>query len=258
MPSMTEQRDPNPAAGIVDLVIPARNEASNIPALLAALPRESLRHVVIADNGSTDDTAALARAGGAVVVSEPQPGYGAACLAALAWIAQQPTPPGVVAFLDADLADDPAQLPAVCAPLLADEADLVIGCRPRFAQPGALTPVQRFGNALSCTLIRWLTGVRFHDLGPLRAMRYARLVELAMADRTWGWTVEMQYKAAAGRLRCVELDVPYRRRRAGKSKISGNLLGSWRAGWKILATLAHLRLTYRPPKRDALGNEAQA
>jgi glycosyltransferase involved in cell wall biosynthesis len=226
----------------VDLIIPARNEAPNLAAVLAAVPRDVIRRVIVADNGSTDDTAAVARAGGAVVVHEPRRGYGSACLAGLGAIeSDSATPrPQAVAFLDADLADDPARLRDIVAPILRGQADLVIGSRPRLAQPGALTPVQRFGNALSCTLIRLCTGVRYSDLGPLRAVRYTELVALAMADTTWGWTVEMQYKAAARRLRVREIDVPYHPRRAGVSKISGSLVGSAKAGYKILTTIAKL------------------
>ena len=225
---------------IVDLVVPARNEQDNISALLAAVPRDFLRHIVVADNGSTDQTALLARQAGAVVVHEPQLGYGAACLAGLAWLAQQETPPDAVAFIDADLADDPAGLPRLCEPILNNTTDLVIGSRVRLANKGALTTPQRIGSLLACGLIRLITGTRFTDLGPMRAVRWSSLQELNMADQTWGWTVEMQFKAATHGLRTTEQDVPYRPRRAGTSKISGSISGSVRAGWKIIATLAVL------------------
>ncbi len=226
--------------GAVDLIIPARNEQENIPALLAALPWPRLRHVIVADNGSTDQTAHLAQQGGATVVYEPQRGYGAACLAGLAWVAAQRRPPDIVAFIDADLADDPAQLARLCQPIAAGQADMVVGSRRRLAQPGALTLPQCVGNTLACAMIRMTTGQRFTDLGPMRAARWSSFVGLAMSDRTWGWTVEMQYKAAASGLRVIELDVPYRPRRAGTSKISGSLVGSVRAGWKILITIGKL------------------
>ncbi len=224
----------------VDLVIPARNEEDNIPALLGALPWDFVRYVVVADNGSTDRTAELARDGGAVVVHEAQRGYGAACLACLAWLDGRETPPDVVAFIDADLADDPACLAGLCGPILDGRADLVIGSRVRLAQKGALTPPQRIGSLIASGLIRLITGRRFTDLGPMRAIRWSSLQSLKMADRTWGWTVEMQFKAAAHGLRTAELDVPYRPRRAGVSKISGSVIGSLRAGWKIIVTLAVL------------------
>jgi glycosyltransferase involved in cell wall biosynthesis len=238
----------------IDLIIPARNEEQNIPALLAAIPREQFRHIIIVDNGSTDSTAQLAHEGGAVVVREDQRGYGAACLAGLRWIDEQANAqtrrslkqadddglPDIVAFLDADLADDPALLPQVCQPIIDAQADMVIASRPRHAEPGSLTMTQRVGNAVSCRMIRMLTGVRYTDLGPMRAVRWSSLERMAMADRTWGWTVEMQYKAASLKLRTREIDTPYRRRHAGRSKISGSLVGSAKAGWKIMTTILHL------------------
>ncbi len=225
---------------VVDLVIPALNEEANVLALLAAVPRRCLRHVVLADNGSTDHTAERARAGGAVVVHEPRRGYGSACLAGLRWIADQGQPPHIVAFLDADLADDPTLLPSLLEPIATDRADLVIASRLKHAEPGALTTPQRLCNTLSCAAIRLATGCRVTDLGPMRAIRWASLQQLHMQDTTWGWTVEMQFKAAAYGLRVTQIDAPYRRRHAGKSKISRSLTGSVRAGCKITTTLARL------------------
>jgi len=227
---------------LIDLVIPARNEETNIGVLLDAVPRGVFRQVVVADNGSTDRTAELAREHGAVVVHETQPGYGAACLAGLKWIGEQDAAPLAVAFLDADLSDDPAELPGLCRPILADEADLVIGSRARHAEPGALDPHQRFGNWLACVLIRWTAGKRYSDLGPMRVIRWQALEDLRMQDRTWGWTVEMQFKAARQNLRVVEIDVPYRQRHSGTSKISGSIVGSFKAGTKILSTIFRLWL----------------
>jgi glycosyltransferase involved in cell wall biosynthesis len=242
---------------LTDLVIPARNEAENLPALVAAVDgvrgAARLRRVVLADNGSTDDTAALARAGGFEVVHEAQPGYGAACLAALNHLTDDP--PDAVAFLDADLADDPAQLPALLRPIAEGRADLSLGQRQALAEPGALDPHQRFGNRLAVTLLRVITGHAYRDLGPMRAVRWRSLERMAMADRTWGWTVEMQYKAARYGLRIAERDVPYRKRHAGQSKISGSLVGSFRAGTKIISTLATLWWT--TPRRAALPEVAQ-
>ena len=231
----------------VDLIVPARNEEDNVPALFKALPGHLFRHIILVDNGSTDRTAELARSCGAVVISEPQRGYGSACLAGLTWIAQQasqsgaePISQGAVAFLDADLADDPASLPRLIEPVLAGKADMAIGIRPALAQPGALDPHQRFGNALACCLMWPMVGRRFQDLGPMRVVSWKSLQGLAMRDRTWGWIVEMNFKAARQGLAIVEIDVPYRKRHAGKSKISGSLVGSARAGVKILTTLAQL------------------
>lgn len=227
---------------LVDLVIPARNEAENMPALIAAIDaaraEAGLRRVVLADNGSTDATALLAREGGFEVVHEAQPGYGAACLAGLKHL--EADPPDLVAFLDADLADDPAQLVRLIEPIVRGSADLALGQRQKFAEPGALDPHQRFGNWLAVTLLRIITGHGYRDLGPMRVVRWRSLEKLAMADRTWGWTIEMQYKAVRYGLRLAEIDVPYRKRHAGKSKISGSLVGSFRAGTKIISTLAYL------------------
>lgn len=233
----------------IDLIIPARNEAENMPALIAAIDavrhEARLRRVVLCDNGSTDDTAGLARAGGFEVIYEAQPGYGAACLAGLAHL--RADPPDMVAFLDADLADDPGQLARLIEPIARGGADLSLGQRQKLAEPGALDPHQRFGNLMAVTLLRAITGHGYRDLGPMRVIRWRSLQQLTMVDRTWGWTIEMQYKAARHGLRIAEFDVPYRKRHAGKSKISGSLGGSFRAGTKIIATLATLWWT--TPKR---------
>ena len=226
-------------------MIPARDEAQALPGVLAALPRAGegwrLRRVVVVDNGSRDATAAVARAAGAEVVAEPRPGYGAACLAGLAALAA--APPDVVAFLDADDSDDPRELPLVLAPLLAGAAELAIGARVAAGrEPGALTPPQAFGNRLAAALLRLAFGVRVTDLGPFRAARWPALAALRMRDRDFGWTVEMQARAFAARQRVVEVPVSCRRRRLGRSKISGTVRGVLAAGAKILFTIARVRL----------------
>ena len=244
----------------VDLIIPAKNEAVNIPAVAEALApllaEGTLRGVVLADNGSTDDTAALAAAAGFTVVHEPRAGYGRACLAGLA--ALEADPPGAVAFLDADLADDPAELPRLIAPLASGEADLALGSRRARAEPGALDPHQVFGNRLACGLMRLGCGRAYRDMGPLRVITWPALERLDMRDPTWGWTMEMQWKAATRGLRVRELEVAYRKRRAGRSKISGSLVGSARAGTKILAMAAALRRAERKPASPARGAPEQA
>ncbi len=195
---------------------------------------------MVVDNGSTDGTAAVARAAGATVVREPRRGYGAACLAGLAHLRERP--PELVAFLDADASDDPAQLPEVLAPLLEGRADLVVGSRVRgVPAPGSLTLPQVLGNRLAVALLVLLFGVRFTDLGPFRAIRWAALERLGMRDRGYGWTVEMQARAARAGLRAVEVPVRYRRR-IGRSKISGTVRGVIGAGAKILLTIARVRL----------------
>ena len=179
----------------VDAVIPALNEAESLGLVLDALPKLLVRRVVVADNGSTDATAEVARGRGAVVVFEPRRGYGAACLKALEALVSDP--PDVVLFLDADRSDDPAEAPAVLAPILEGRADLVVGSRVLgLREPGALSPHARFGNWLATRLIAAFYGARYTDLGPFRAIRYDALVGLGMKDRDFGWTVEMQVKAA--------------------------------------------------------------
>lgn len=217
----------------VGVVIPARDEALALPEVLPRLP-PWLAEVVVADNGSRDETATVAARLGARVVSEPRRGYGAACLAGIAALSPDVD---TVLFMDADAADDPADIPALLAPLAAGEASLVIGSRVAQALPGALTPQQRFGNALACALMRGIWGGRFTDLGPFRAIRREALAKLAMDDTTWGWTVEMQVRALRLGFPVAEVPVRYRPR-IGVSKISGTLVGSARAGMKILWVIA--------------------
>ncbi len=213
----------------VGIVIPAYNEAAALPAVLPAIP-PWITEVIVADNASTDATAKVARGLGARVVAEPRRGYGRACLAGIAALSPEVD---TVLFMDADAADRPEDIARLLAPIQAGEADLVIGARTLGVEPGALTPQQRFGNALACLLIRLIWGVRYTDLGPFRVIQRDALNRLGMRDQTWGWTVEMQVRAARYGLRVVEVPVGYRRR-IGQSKISGTLSGTIRAGWKIL------------------------
>jgi glycosyltransferase involved in cell wall biosynthesis len=219
----------------VDVIIPALNEAASIEAVLRRIPRPPARSVIVVDNGSTDGTGDLARRAGAeVVVREERRGYGSACLAGLRAL---PADGEVVVFLDADASDAPERLPDLVRPILEGRADLVIGSRVRDAAPDALTPQQRVGNAIAAGWLR----ARFHqpatDLGPFRAIRRSSLERLRMEDRTYGWTVEMQIKAARLGLRYAEVPVPYARR-IGQSKISGTVKGTVLAAWKILGLLA--------------------
>jgi glycosyltransferase involved in cell wall biosynthesis len=225
-------------------VIPALNEERSLPLVLADLPRPPVRRVVVADNGSSDGTARVARAAGAVVVDAPRPGYGSACLAGLDWLRRN-DPPEIVVFLDADYSDHPEELPRLVAPILAGDADLVIGSRVLGErEPGALLPQARMGNLVACWLIRWLYGHRYSDLGPFRAIRWPALERLAMRDPDFGWTAEMQVKALRHRLRVAEVPVSYRRR-VGVSKITGTLIGTLRAGHKILWTVLRYGVGWR-------------
>lgn len=221
---------------ITDAVIPALDEADNIGRVVASLAPFGLRRVVVCDNGSRDATAEVARAAGAEVVREPQRGYGAACLAGLARLRRDP--PETVLFLDGDGADDVRRVPDLLGPIEQGWADMVIGSRSLGrAEAGAITPVQRFGNVLSSTLVSLLFDVKFTDLGPFRAIAWPALERLEMADRDFGWTVEMQAKAARRGLRCAEVPVDARVRMAGQSKVSGTVKGSVKAGVKILYTI---------------------
>jgi glycosyltransferase involved in cell wall biosynthesis len=227
---------------IVDVVIPALDESRSLPLVLGDLPRAAVRHVVVADNGSKDDTAAVAREAGCVVVSEPRRGYGSACLAGLAHLAALPRPPDVVVFLDADRSDHADELPLLLAPIASGRADLVVGSRALGArEPGALLPQQRVGNWIATSMIRRLYGTEVTDLGPFRAITWEGLSRLGMADRDYGWTAEMQVKALRRGLRYEEVPVSYRRR-VGRSKIAGTVRGTIGAGVKIVATiLRHAR-----------------
>jgi glycosyltransferase involved in cell wall biosynthesis len=225
---------------VVDVVIPALDERDSLPLVLRDLPRDRVRTVVVVDNGSRDGTGAVAAGLGAIVVHEPRRGYGRACLTGLAHLA--PCPPDVVAFLDADYSDHPDELLRLLAPLEAGRADLVIGSRVLGTRErGALLPQARAGNLVAAFLIRALYGMPVTDLGPFRAIRWESLASLAMADPDFGWTAEMQVKAARRGLRTVEVPVSYRRR-VGVSKITGTVGGTLRAGWKILyIVLRHWR-----------------
>jgi glycosyltransferase involved in cell wall biosynthesis len=195
-----------------------------------------VRRIEVADNGSTDGTARVAREGGAVVVPAPRRGYGSACLAGLDHLRRN-GPPDLVVFVDADYSDHPDELPRLIAPLLTGAADVVIGSRVLGERErGALLPQARAGNLVACWLIRLLYRHRYTDLGPFRAIRWDALERLGMSDPNFGWTAEMQVKALRHGLRVTEVPVSYRRR-VGVSKITGTVTGTLRAGYKILWTV---------------------
>jgi len=235
-PQPIDTPSPDPPQAVpqarIAVVIPALNEQDAIGPVLSAIPGW-VSQVVVADNGSTDATAAVAAKWGAMVVREPRRGYGAACLAGIAALDR----PDIVVFLDGDCSDHPHEMSRLVGPIVRKEADMVIGSRVLGrAEAGALTPQQRLGNALACHLIRLLHGVRYTDLGPFRAIRYSSLRRLSMDDRDYGWTVQMQLRAAQLGLRVMEVPVSYRRR-IGRSKISGTIRGTVAAGSKILYTI---------------------
>ena len=231
----------------VAVVIPAFNEARAIGRVIGDLPAGVVDEVVVVNNASTDETEANARAAGATVVREDRRGYGQACLAGLAHL-RRTGPPDVVAFLDGDYSDHPDELPKLLAPIEAGTADFVLGSRilgvrHGLVEKGAMLPQALVGNRIACGAMRLAWGARFTDLGPFRAIRWEALEALGMEDRTYGWTVEMQIKAAQAGLRSVEVPVHYRRR-IGVSKITGTVSGTVRASAKILWTLA--RYAVRP------------
>lgn len=231
----------------VSVIIPALNEERSLPLVLRDLP--PVGRVIVVDNGSTDATAAVAAEGGAIVVAEPQRGYGAACLRGMVALAEamargEPAP-RVVVFLDGDYSDYPERLPDLAAPILSGEADFVLGSRLLGErEAGAMPPQSLWGNRLACFLMRLLFRASYTDLGPFRAISYESLLALRMVDRNFGWTVEMQIKAVRAGLRTVEIPVAYRRR-IGDSKISGTLWGTVRAGYKILYVIAKYGWTSR-------------
>jgi len=235
----------------VFVVIPALDEEASVGLVLAALPWALLERVVVADNGSRDGTAAVARAAGATVVDAPRRGYGSACLAGLAALGSL-EPDDVVVFLDADFSDHPEELPSLLAPIAQGRAELVIGSRALGeSESGSMLPQQRFGNALATFLIRLAFGHAYTDLGPFRAITGRGLAAIAMVDQNWGWTVEMQVRALQEGLAVTEVPVSYRRR-VGHSKIAGTVKGTLNAGVKILWTIARLRRRgpAQPPLRD--------
>ncbi len=217
----------------IGVVIPTRNEAGALPAVLGAMP-DFVDSVAIGDYRSTDGTPEIGRRHGAIVVDVEGPGYGRACLEAIAALPAV----DVIVFVDGDAADDLAAMARLVLPIAEGRADFTLGSRVLGRrEAGALTPQQVFGNWLACTLIRLIWGERFTDLGPFRAISRDAFDRLAMADPNFGWTVEMQIKAARERLRTVEIPVDYRRR-IGVSKVSGTVSGTIKAGVKILWVIA--------------------
>ena len=226
---------------LISVIIPAFNEENSVGRVVRDIPVGLVREVIVVNNNSNDQTAVEAARAGATVLHEPTQGYGRACLRGIAYAQQSQPTPDIVVFLDADYSDYPAEMPSLIAPILSGQADLVIGSRALgHREAGSMTPQQIVGNWLATTLLRRLYGVRFTDLGPFRAVRFSTLLALDMQDKTYGWTVEMQLKAAKMGFKTAEVPVSYRRR-IGHSKISGTVKGTVLAGYKILATLFKYR-----------------
>ncbi|MBK6783862.1 MAG: glycosyltransferase family 2 protein [Saprospiraceae bacterium] len=222
---------------IIDVIIPVYNEAVSIAHVIRDIPKDQVRHIIVCNNNSTDDTPDIARQEGAVVVDAPERGYGNACLKGMEYISGLSTKPDIVVFLDGDYSDYPQQLSEVVAPIIFENIDLVIGSRALGKmENGAMMPQQIFGNWLATRLIKIFLGYSFTDLGPFRGIRYDKLLELQMTDKTYGWTVEMQVKAAKKGLLCKEVAVHYKKR-IGESKVSGTIKGTILAGYKILWTI---------------------
>jgi glycosyltransferase involved in cell wall biosynthesis len=235
---MTEP--PSPGEPRISVIIPAVDEEEAIGLVIAEIPA-AVHEVIVVDNGSRDRTAEVARAAGARVVSEPRRGYGRACLAGIAAADR----PDVVVFLDGDHSDYPAQLPEVVAPILEDRADMVIGSRTLGRRAAGAHPWHAvLGTRLCVGFMNVTTGSRATDLGPFRAISAGVLHRLDVSDPTYGWTVEMQIKAARAGLRVVEVPVDYRPR-IGRSKVSGTVRGTVGAGTRILALIARYALTPR-------------
>lgn len=220
------------------VIIPALNEQDAIGRVIADIPADLVRKVIVVDNGSTDATVQMAQQAGARVVREPRRGYGAACLAGIAAAGA----PDIYVFLDGDYSDYPDEMHLLVAPIAEGQADLVIGSRMAGGRGRNVIPAQaRFGNRLACFLMRMIYGFCYTDLGPFRAISSGGLHALGMCDTNYGWTIEMQIKAVTQGLSIVEIPVSYRRR-IGCSKVSGTVRGSVRAGYKILYTIARLWL----------------
>ncbi len=219
------------------VIIPAYNEENSIAKVIGDIPSGLAREVIVVNNNSNDATDINARHAGATVLHEAIPGYGRACLKGMEYIASLKSKPDIVVFIDADYSDHPEEMPLLTRPIVLDGMDMVIGSRSTGnKQKGSMTVQQVFGNWLATGLIRIIYGVHYTDLGPFRAIRYDQLLQLHMQDKTYGWTVEMQLKAAQLKMKVAEVPVSYRKR-IGFSKISGTVKGTLLAGYKIITTI---------------------
>ncbi|WP_375580993.1 glycosyltransferase family 2 protein [Marivirga tractuosa] len=219
------------------VIIPAFNEENAVGKVVSAIPKDWVKEIVVVNNNSTDKTREAAEQEGALVLDQPIKGYGNACLKGIEYVKSKDENPDVIVFLDADYSDYPEQLPELVKPILEEKMDMVIGSRALGEREGgSMTFPQVFGNWLATRLIRLFYGYQFTDLGPFRAIRWEKLMEINMQDKTFGWTVEMQVKAAKMKMKCTEVPMAYRNR-IGKSKVSGTVYGTVMAGYKILYTI---------------------
>jgi glycosyltransferase involved in cell wall biosynthesis len=229
----------------VAVVIPTLNEAEPIGEVIRAVPRDAVDEVIVVDSGSVDRTVERAREAGAHVIEEPQRGYGRACAAG----ARAARDCGVIVFLDGDGSDRPELVPLLLAPILAGTHDFVVGTRTRGErEPGSLNMLQIAAGYGAGALIRWRYGVAYSDMCAFRAIRREALDLLGMREMTYGWNLEMQMRAAAAGLRILEMPVAHRRRLAGVSKVSGNVMGALKAAVRIGATFA--RVACERPRRS--------
>lgn len=218
----------------IKVIIPAFNEADSIAEVIKEIP-DSVSEIIVVNNNSSDNTVQNAQNAGATVLTENRKGYGYACLNGMNYVSEQSDRPDIIVFIDGDYSDYPEELTKLVEPILINRYDFVIGARvKRLREEGSMTPQQIFGNWLATSLMKLFFGATFTDLGPFRAIKYDKLLQLQMEDKTYGWTVEMQLKALKKKLTYTEVPVRYKKR-IGVSKVSGTVKGSIFAGVKILA-----------------------
>lgn len=221
---------------IVDVIIPAFNEENSVGKVIKDIPA-IVRDIIVVNNNSNDATASNATTAGATVLDEKFQGYGAACLKGIDYVAAKEYKPDIIVFLDADYSDHPEELTLLIQPIINENYDMVIGSRALGKRDkGSMTIQQRVGNKLATALLKWFYKTKYTDLGPFRAIKYDSLLQLKMKDRTYGWTVEMQLKAAKQKMKITEVPVTYRKR-VGFSKVSGTVKGTIGAGYKIITTI---------------------